>query len=76
MAIFRRRPNAVSAHRLTQDIELPNPPEKTRRGAPGDWMLVNPEGQVYFVPDNIFRINYEPVDDEAQAMWNSRMIAQ
>jgi hypothetical protein len=37
-------------------------------------MIFNPEGQAYFVPDRIFRQSYEPVDDEAKRMWNTRMV--
>jgi hypothetical protein len=59
---------------LTQVLELPDPPVNTRRGQPGDWMIFNPEGQAYFVPDRIFRQSYEPVDDEAKRMWNTRMV--
>lgn len=69
MPKFRKRPVEVEAVRHTCSFEVATL-EGTMVGEAGDWLITGVEGEQYPCKDKIFRQTYEPVDDEARAMWD------
>ena len=74
MAKFTHRPTTITAIRMQQTVELPNLPEHTRRGEPGDWLATDVNGQQYIIPDATFRKLYIPDDEEALSVFNLQFV--
>jgi len=69
MAKFRKKPVVISAVRILEKTQITTR-EGTLKGYPGEWLITGVEGEVYPCGDEIFRKTYEPVDDEAQKLWD------
>ncbi len=64
MSKFRKRPVIIEAVRLTERVVI-HTLEGAMVGEPGDWLITGVKGERYPCKDEIFRLTYEPVIDEA-----------
>ena len=62
MPKFRKIPVIVDAEQLEEDFRTD---AMQVIGFPGDWLIVDPAGDIVIVPDEYFRANYEPAEPEA-----------
>ena len=65
MPKFRKIPVTIEAIRIKCEMTVKTL-EGTMTGNPGDWMITGVKGEQYFCKDEIFRLTYEPVDDESE----------
>lgn len=72
MPKFRKLPIVIEAERLTRGVTIITL-EGRLTGEPGDWLITGVHGEQYPCGDEVFRATYEPVDEEAQAMWDSEI---
>ncbi|HID22545.1 MAG TPA: hypothetical protein EYP14_09105 [Planctomycetaceae bacterium] len=70
MPRFRKKPVVIEAVRLSRRITV-HTLEGDMAGNPGDWLITGVEGEQYVCRDSVFRATYEPVDDEARALWDA-----
>ena len=63
---FRRKPTTTSARRLTERTEImtPNGPVI---GNPGDWYVIDTDGNPYPCVDSVFRSVFDPVDEHGNS---------
>lgn len=71
MANFRKKPVVIDAYRTTRR-RIISTLEGTMVAEPGDWIITGVESEQYPCKDSVFRATYEPVDNEARALWDYR----
>ncbi len=65
MSKFRKIPVEISADRILESVVV-HTLEGDMRANAGDWMIRGVKGEYYPCRDDIFRLTYEPVDEEAR----------
>ena len=69
MPTFRKKPVEIEAVRLFRRVTI-HTREGNMVGNPGDWLITGIAGEQYPCKDDIFRLTYTPVDEEAEQMFD------
>lgn len=63
MAKFRKKPVVVYAYQTKFGMTV-HTLEGDMNAEPGDWIITGEKGEQYPCKDSIFRLTYEPVDED------------